>query len=78
MPAVANAVAAGDLLAIRDLLAEEIEDRLGHTSPGMWPGCTMVCLMWQAVLVATVPRGEEAESIARCMLVDTLALLGVA
>lgn len=75
MPAVANAVAAGDLLAIRDLLAEEIEDLLGHTSPGMRPGCTMVCLMWQAVLVATVPRGKEAQSIARCMLVDTLALL---
>ena len=78
MPAVSNAVAAGDLLAIRDLLDEEIEDLLGHTSPGTRPGCTMVCLIWQAVLVATVPRGEEAESIARCMLVDTLALLGVA
>lgn len=76
MPAFAEAVTAGDLLSLRDRLVEEVEECLVRdASPGLRSGCTMVCLMWQAVLVATVPKGEEADSIARCMLVDTLALL---
>jgi len=76
MPAVVEAVTAGDLLSLRDRLVEEVEERLMRdASLGLLSGCTMVCLMWQAVLVATVPKGDEADSIARCMLVDTLALL---
>ncbi|APX31882.1 hypothetical protein BH708_03130 [Brachybacterium sp. P6-10-X1] len=75
MPTVAEAATAGDLLSIRDLLAEEVQDRLGYASPGVRSSCTMVCLMWQ-VVVSTAPRVEEAASIARCMLIDALALLG--
>src|SRR5699024_797986 len=74
MPAVADAVTAGDLLSLRDRLVEEVEERLMRVSSSrLRSGCTMVCLMWQAVLVATAPK--EADSIARCMLIDTLALL---
>lgn len=78
MSAVIEAVIDGDLLSIRDFLAEEIEKHLGHRSPRVRSGCTMVCLMWQIVLASTAPGDAEAANIARCMLVDALALLGPA
>lgn len=75
MPALIEAVTTKDLLSIRDLLASEAEDRLRDASPGLVASCTMVCLMWSMVLTSTAPDAADAESIAWCMLVDTLTLL---
>lgn len=75
MPALVEAVTVKDLLSIRDLLEREAERHLQHASPGLADSCTMVCLMWSVVLTSASPGLEDAESIARCMLVDTLALL---
>lgn len=75
MPALVEAVTIKDLLSIRDLLEREAEGRLRYASPGLAASCTMVCLMWSVVLTSAAPGIEDAESIARCMLVDTLALL---
>ncbi|MDN5688693.1 MAG: hypothetical protein L0G94_18740 [Brachybacterium sp.] len=75
MPVLVEAVTVKDLLSIRDLLGWEAEGHLQYASPGLAASCTMVCLMWSVVLTSASPGIEDAESIARCMLVDTLALL---
>lgn len=75
MPALVEAVTIKDLLSIRDLLEREAEGRLRYASPGLAAICTMVCLMWSVVLTSADPGVEDAESIARCILVDTLMLL---
>lgn len=75
MPALVEAVTTKDLLSIRDILEHEAEGRLRYTSPGLAASCTMVCLVWQVVLASVDPGIEDAESIARCMLVDALMLL---
>lgn len=76
MAALVEAVTIKDLLSIRGLLEREAEARIRYASPGLAGSCTMVCLMWSVVLTSTSSVIEGAESIARCMLVDTLALLG--
>lgn len=75
MPALVEAVTIKDLLSIRDLLEREAKGRLRNASPGLAASCTMVCLMWSMVLTSASSGIRDAESIARCMLVDTLTLL---
>lgn len=77
MPAFTEAIVARDLLLIRSHLAAEAESHLPYPSPGLIASCTVVCLMWSMV-VTSPSAGGGAESIARCMLIDTLALLQVA
>lgn len=78
MPALVEAVSTKDLLSIRDLLVEEARHRLRNVSPGLVPGCTMVCAMWSIVLLARTQGADDAENIARCMLHDCLNLLEAA
>lgn len=77
MPALVEAVVARDLLLIRDLLADEVNSHLRYTSPGLIASCTMVWMMWSFIVISASTRGD-AESVARCMLVDALALLQAA
>lgn len=77
MPALAEAIVARDLLLIRNFLAAEAKGHLPYASPGLVASCTMVCLIWSIIVTSTGTR-EDAESTARCMVADTLALLRVA
>src|SRR5690625_3064674 len=61
----------------RNLPAYKIKNYLRYTSPGLIASCTMVCMMWSFIVTPASTRGD-AESVARCMLVDALALLQAA
>jgi len=77
MIALVEAIVVRDFMLIRSHLAAEAEGRIRYASPDLFPSCTVVCLMWSMVVTSPSARGD-AESLPRCMLTDTLALLQVA